>query len=149
MRPRNLIKLVAHCRGFAVGLQHLRIEESDFEKGLKAYSLDLITEADQELTDIVGEDTSLLYHFIGEGSDFEPSKLERLISGAGVPPDTIPKIIEFMLYYGFLGVKVSDESSRFIFDVGYDMKLMKVLIAKAKDGITYILNPAFHAALNL
>jgi hypothetical protein len=149
MRPRNLIKLVAHCRGFAVGLQHLRIEDSDFEKGLKAYSLDLITEADQELTDIVGEDTSLLYHFIGEGSEFEPSKLERLISGAGVPPDTIPKIIEFMLYYGFLGVKVSDESSRFIFDVGYDMKLMKVLIAKAKDGITYILNPAFHAALNL
>jgi hypothetical protein len=149
MRPRNLIKLVAHCRGFAVGLQHSRIEESDFERGLKAFSLDLITEADQELTDIVGEDTSLLYHFIGEGSDFELSNLESLISGAGVPPHTIPKIIEFMLYYGFLGVKVGEESGRFIFDVGYDMKLMKVLIAKAKDGITYILNPAFHAALNL
>jgi len=69
----------------------LRIEESD-EKGLKAYSLDLITEADQELTDIVGQDMSLLYHFIGEGSDFGLSKLERLISGAGVPPDTIPKV---------------------------------------------------------
>jgi hypothetical protein len=54
-----------------------------------------------------------------------------------------------MVYYGFLGVKVSNESSRIIFDVGYDMKLMKVLIAKAKDGITYILNPAFHAALSL
>ena len=58
------------------------------KKGLKAYSLDLITEADQELTDIVGQDMSLLYHFIGEGSDFGLSKLERLISGAGVPPDT-------------------------------------------------------------
>ena len=46
--------------------------------------------------------------------------MERLISGAGVPPDTIPKIIEFMLDYGFLGVKVSDEFSRFIFDVGYE-----------------------------
>jgi hypothetical protein len=34
----------------------------------------LITEADQELTDIVGEETSLLYHFIGEGSDFGLSK---------------------------------------------------------------------------
>jgi hypothetical protein len=54
-----------------------------------------------------------------------------------------------MVYYGVLGVKVSNESSRIIFDVGYDMKLMKVLIAKAKDGITYILNPAFHAALSL
>ena len=27
----------------------------------------------------------------------------------------------FMVYYGFLGVKVSNESSRIIFDVGYDM----------------------------
>ena len=62
------------------------------KKGLKAYSLDLITEADQELTDIVGQDMSLLYHFIGEGSDFGLSKLERLISGAGVPPDTIPNV---------------------------------------------------------
>jgi hypothetical protein len=54
----------------------LRIEESD-EKGLRAYSLDLITEADQEPTDIVGQDMSPLYHFIGEGSDFGLGKLER------------------------------------------------------------------------
>ena len=54
-----------------------------------------------------------------------------------------------MLYYGFLGVKINEEIAKFIFDVGYDMKLMKVLIAKAKDRIMYVLNPAFHADLNL
>src|SRR4030095_16158035 len=57
MRPRNLIKLLAHCRGFAVGLERARIEEVDLEKGLRAYSIDLITEADQELTDILGAET--------------------------------------------------------------------------------------------
>jgi hypothetical protein len=31
MRPRNLIKLLAHCRGFAVGLERARIEEVDRE----------------------------------------------------------------------------------------------------------------------
>ena len=65
-----------------------------------------------------------------------------------MPPDTIPKIIEFMLYYGFLGVKVSDESSRFIFDVGYEANEGSYCQGK-RDGITCILNPAFHAALNL
>jgi hypothetical protein len=60
MRPRNLIKLVAHCRGFAVGLERARIETEDLEKGLRAYSIDLITEADQELTDIIGADTDLI-----------------------------------------------------------------------------------------
>jgi hypothetical protein len=50
MRPRNFLKMVAHCRGFAVNLGRDRIGETDIEKGLRAYSLDLVTEADQELT---------------------------------------------------------------------------------------------------
>jgi hypothetical protein len=138
MRPRNLIKLLAHCRGFAVGLEHARIEEADFKKGLRAYSLDLITEADQELTDILGEDTNLIYHFIGEGEEFDPPKLERVISGAGVPADKIVKVIEFMLYYGFLGVKTEDETTRYIFDLGYDMKLLNVFL------ITHYPQPSRH-----
>jgi hypothetical protein len=97
MRPRNLIKLLAHCRGFAVGLERARIEEVDFEKGLRAYSLDLITEADQELTDILGSDTNLIYHFIGEGEEFKQTKLEGILAG-GVPPDKIENVLEFMLY---------------------------------------------------
>ncbi len=54
-----------------------------------------------------------------------------------------------MLYYGFLGVKMDTESVRYIFDVGYDMKLLKVLVAKAKQNLTYVLSPAFHPGLNL
>jgi hypothetical protein len=149
MRPRYLIKLFAHCRGFAVGLEHARVEEVDLEKGLRAYSLDLITEADQELTDILGEDTNLIYHFIGEGEQFDPASLEHVISGAGVPADKIVKVIEFMLYYGFLGVKTGAEVTRYIFDLGYDMKLLKVLVDKSKGNFQYVLSPAFHPGLNL
>jgi hypothetical protein len=149
MRPRNLIKLLAHCRGFAVGLERARIEEVDFEKGLRAYSLDLITEADQELTDILGSDTNLIYHFIGEGEEFNQTKLEGILAGGGVPPAKIGDVLEFMLYYGFLGVKMDAETVRYIFDVGYDMKLLKVLVAKAKQNLTYVLNPAFYPGLNL
>ena len=149
MRPRNLIKLLAHCRGFAVGMERARIEEIDLEKGLRAYSIDLITEADQELTDIIGADTDLIYHFIGEGQKFEQARLESILNGAGVPSDKAAKVIEFMLYYGFLGVKTGQENPRYIFDVGYDMKLLSVLALKAKDELIYVLNPAFHPGLNL
>ncbi|ANG95808.1 hypothetical protein A8A54_04480 [Brucella pseudogrignonensis] len=148
MRPRNLIKLLGHCRGFAVGMGRARIEEIDFEKGLKAYSLDLITEADQELTDILGRDTNLIYHFIGEGENFARTKLEEILLGADISQSELAQVISFMLYYGFLGVKVGDNSPKFIFDVAYDMKLLEVLISKAKGGMVFILNPAFHAGLN-
>lgn len=149
MRPRNLIKLLAHCRGFAVGMERARIDETDLEKGLRAYSIDLITEADQEITDILGADTDLIYHFIGEGQEFDRRRLESILNGAGVPTDKTAKVIEFMLYYGFLGVKTGQESPRYIFDVGYDMKLLSVLAVKAKDELIYALNPAFYPGLNL
>ena len=112
MRPRNLIKLLAHCRGFAVGLERARIEEIDLEKGLRAYSIDLITEADQEITDIVGADTDLIYHFIGEGQEFDPRRLHTILSGAGVPAEKTDDVTRFMLYYGFLGVKVGADNPR-------------------------------------
>lgn len=121
MRPRNLIKLFAHCRGFAVGLERARIAEVDFEKGLRAYSIDLITEADQELTDIQGTDTDLIYYFIGEGQEFSQEKLESILNGAGIPTDKFERIIQFLLYYGFLGIKTNSENPVYIFDVGYDM----------------------------
>jgi hypothetical protein len=149
MRPRNLLKIFAHCRGFAVNLGRERIEQVDIEKGLRAYSLDLITEADQELTDIIGSDTALLYHFIGEGDHFEQSQVASIVRGAGIPDDRIETVIEFLLYYGFLGVTLDSETPRYIFDVGYDMKLLKVLISKNQQSLRYQLNPAFYPGLNL
>ena len=149
MRPRNLIKLLAHCRGFAVGLERARIEEVDLEKGLRAYSIDLITEADQELTDILGAETDLIYYFIGEGQEFELQKLESILSGAGVPAEKIDNVIQYMLYYGFLGVKTEDQIPRYIFELGYDMKLLNTVAMKAKGNLIYVLNPAFHPGLNL
>jgi hypothetical protein len=149
MRPRNLLKMLAHCRGFAVNLGRERIEQTDIEKGLKAYSLDLITEADQELTDIIGSETALLYYFIGEGDEFDRLRLETILKGAGISDDRIESVIEFLLYYGFLGIKIGSENVRYIFDFGYDMKLLKVLVSKNEQALSYVLNPAFYPGLNL
>jgi hypothetical protein len=149
MRPRNLLKLFGHCRGFAVNLEHERIDESDLEKGLEAYALDLITEADQELTDIVGEDVTLIYHFVGEGDVISPSKLETILSMAGIPEDRRRAIVDFLLYYGFIGLSFNAEATKYIFDVGYDLRLLKVLKEKHADNLSYVINPAFTPALNL
>ena len=148
MRPRNLIKLLAHCRGFAVGIEHARIESVDLEKGLRAYSIDLITEADQELTDILGTDTELIYYFIGEGQEFDQDRIVNILNSAHVPCEKLEQVIQFMLYYSFLGIKVAGENPRYIFDVGYDLKLLNVLARKAEN-LLYVLNPAFYPALNL
>lgn len=57
-------------------------------------------------------------------------------------------MIEFLLYFGFIGVRIRDAEPKYIYTVGYDMKMLKVLIEKAGDAVVYMLNPAFHPGLN-
>ena len=64
MRPRNLLKIFNHCRGFATNFNRQKIDDSDIEKGLKAYSADLLAELDRELTDVFPEAKDLLYYFL-------------------------------------------------------------------------------------
>jgi hypothetical protein len=108
----------------------------------------LITEADQELRDIVGQGSNLIYHFIGEGDEFDEARLSRIILGGGVPLDKLESVVEYLLYYGFVGVKIPGVGIKYIFDVGYDMKLFKVVVAKQINSLTYVLNPAFTPGLN-
>lgn len=147
MRPRNLLKIVGHSLGFAVNLNRPKIEDADIEKGLRAYSLDLVTEADQELTDILGWETNLIYHFIGEGTEFSSSDLHRIVSSGGIPDSDVERTIEFLLYFGFVGVRIRGGEPKYIYSVGYDMKMLNVLIVKAGTDVAYVLNPAFHPAL--
>ena len=84
MRPRNLLKIFNHCRGFATNFQRQKITTEDITKGLLAYSQDLIEELDRKLTDVFPGARDLLYHFL-DGQAFcrrptlpEPSPPQRL-----------------------------------------------------------------------
>ena len=85
MRPRNLLKLLGYCRGFAVNLNHQRVEEDDLAKGIAAYSRDLLLEADRELRDVAPDAYKLLYEFVGEGTAFTQDEMSVLLELTLVP----------------------------------------------------------------
>lgn len=145
MRPRNLIKIVGACRGFAVNLQHEKIEETDIEKGLMAYSNDLIVDAIQELTDIEPETENILYKFIGGSCRYNVEDLNKILGNV----DKQDKIIEFLLYYGILGIKIENKETKYIFDYGYNLEIMFGLITKFNASFVYEINPAFWPGLEL
>jgi hypothetical protein len=91
----------------------------------------------------------LIYHFIGEGDTFDPAKLDAILKGAKIPEDSMEAIVQFLLYYGFIGIRFDSGPTKYIFDVGYDMRLINVLVAKHADTVRYVLNPAFFPGLNL
>jgi hypothetical protein len=149
MRPRNVIKIFSHAKGFAANLNHQRIEESDLEKGILAFSQDLLVELDHELTDVFPLARDLLYHFVDASPDFAPADLKKLIIEAGIEESDVERVIDFLLYYGILGVKTISGEDCYIYDVNYDLKILNIRILRGEEQSAYVMNPAFRPALGI
>lgn len=148
MRPRNVLKIFNHCRGFATNLNHAMIEEDDIEKGIRAYSQDLIVELDRELGDVSAEASNVLYYFIDSHSVLTTDSVRDVLISAGVSESDFDRVVDFLMYYGVLGVRISDRDY-FIFDTNYDLKPLKIRASRGGEDIRYVINEAFWPALSV
>ena len=149
MRPRNLLKIFCHCKGFAVNLRHSHIESEDIRKGLFSYSKDLVMEADQELSNIEPTAAGLIYHFSKEHWKFSKEEIFMLFEEFGLDHSRSEAVLKFFLYFGFLGIKIAEQTPIYIYDVGYDMKMLEADVQKHAKNLVYVLNPAFWPALRV
>lgn len=149
MRPRNLLKIFNHCKSSAVNFGRARIDPEDIEKGLFTYSTDLVIEADQELANIEPKAKGVIYHFMGEDWKFSREEMEMLFGEHDLPREKYSDVIGFLLYFGFLGLKIGVSAPVYIFDVGYDMQQLAVREKKHAINLEYALNPAFWPALGV
>lgn len=150
MRPRCLIELLSHCRGFAVNLRHEIIQEDDIENGLKAYSNDLLSDISLEVRDVLSSAKDVVYGFIGVPVAFNHDKLKQLIFSTGATEDKFEPIFDILLWFGFLGIIDTNGEAAYIYTYTYDMKLFRAAIRKLEqEGLAYQVNPAFWAALGI
>lgn len=148
MRPRNVLKIVNHCKGVAVNLHHAKILEEDIKKGLTTYSQDLVIELDRELRDVCPVATDVLYYFIDCPPELGIDDVHRIIMSANVSAEDVDTVMEFLLYYGVLGVR-TPEGTFFIFETNYDLKPLQVRLSKAAGSARFVVNEAFWPALGV
>lgn len=145
MRPRFLLNLISQCKSFAINLNHDRILENDIEKGLVAYSTDLLADVGYEIHDVENKVDDILYAFIGSNTSLSKENITRTLEDYGVRSEHIDKVFDLLLWYGFLGITVEDEP-KYIYHFNYSMKLMLGMIKRIKND-TFVINPAFWPAL--
>lgn len=150
MRPRYLLLLINHCRGYAVNYGHHVIEEEDIAKGLEAYSNDLVVDTDNELRDVFPVARNLVYQLMAEETDMLSADLEKQFVRAGIPQSDYERATDFLLWYGIIGVLRADGKPAFIFNVGYDITKLKVVRDKEGGDLPiYRVNPAYWPGLGL
>jgi hypothetical protein len=148
MRPRFLLNLINQCKSFAVNLNHDVIQEDDIEKGLAAYSTDLLTDIGYELVDVAPDSEGVLYAFIGSVPEMSMLNVKQLISDfLGSEDGVADKIFRLLLWYGFLGVRLHDDDVKYIYHFNYNMMLFEGVLKKKGDDMLLVVNPAFRMAL--
>jgi hypothetical protein len=146
MRPRFLLNLINHCKSFAINLNHDFITESDIEKGLSAYSSDLLRDIGYELRDIESASENILYSFIGCNSELSEDRVLELISESLADEEKTQRVFDLLLWYGFIGIKVNTDDPKYIYDFSYNMTLLNGVRNKASNCLICI-NQAFWSAL--
>lgn len=149
MRPRNLLKLFKHSLAYAINSSHERIETDDIARGLRAYAQDLVIEVDRELSDVFPNARKLIYEFREESAEFTHDDLMTLIQCSNLDEGEAARVISFLVYYGVLGVRRGSDEPVYIYDVNYDIEMMKVQIRKWGGSAKYVVNPALWPALKL
>lgn len=150
MRPRNLIDLLNHCRGYAVNLRHEVIKEEDVVNGLRAYSTDLLRDINLEMRDVLPSAADAPYGFIGAPSQFSHDRLLQMMRDGGVKEEDDEAVYKILLWFAFIGVIDGSEEAKYIYSYSYDSKLMLAAITRLrKQGVAYQVNPAFWSALGI
>jgi len=148
MRPRNVLKIFNHSRGFATNFNHAKIEQDDIDKGIGAFSQDLVIELDRELADVFPATRDLLYHFIDSPCEMSRAFLASRLKEANISESDFDRVIDFLLYHGVLGVR-SEGTDYFIYDVHYDIKPLKIRVVRAGPSVIFVVNPAFWSAFGI
>lgn len=150
LRPRSLIDLIEHCRAHAVNLQRTKIGQEDVIEGFNVFSSDLLIDIGFEIRDVVPTAEDLLYAFIGVANTLKYDEYEIILLQSGVSADSVNTVTEILLWYGFLGIRISEEETKYIYSVNYDMKRLRAMINKAGiENIEFKINPAFWPALDI
>jgi len=149
MRPRFLLNLISHCRGFAVNFGHDMIDADDIRKGLDTFSTDLIYDIDLEIRDVLPFAEDVLYAFLGQSARLMADDIEQVLGGK-FDADARAKILNVLLWYGVLGVVRPNDEVAFIYSVNYDMKRLNALLESVPlDKRSFFINPAFWPGLEI
>lgn len=141
-RPRFLIEVAERALSFAINRGHPFITEEDLQNGLEKMSLYLVSDFGYEMRDVAGTSEGIFYAFIGASDLLTEAEIGKLLRKRW-PEIDVPRTIELLLWYGFLGLVGEANIPVFIFDRGYDFRRLMAEGLPEQSENLFGLNPAF------
>jgi hypothetical protein len=143
-RPRELLRFIRDSIDVAVNRGHESVEEQDILHAEISYSDDALVDLTLELKDVSPHFSNAPYAFIDSSSTLSPSQVADLIATAGVGEGSIGKVLELLLWFGFLGISVYPDEERYAYQYQHNLQKMR----SGPTTFRYCVHPAFRRALS-
>ncbi len=147
-RPRDLLMFIQAASQVAADRGHDKIMADDIQQAENGYSEDMLLNLSFEIDDTWPQFSEVVYAFHGAGGVLPKSEVEDRLQEAGVDASEVGQVIELLLWYGFLGVRMNATGeSQFSFDVRYNLRRLEHAIEIGQ--AVFTVHPAFRAALSI
>jgi hypothetical protein len=151
-RPRALLDLLSLSRSIAINRRHSKIGEDDIREAVRRSSLQMIDNVNLELRDVNPDYDQLLYAFLGVEPNLNRAQLGQVFKqfsrkqGIRYSED---EVIELLLWFGFFGLRGRNDAVTYIFDVDYNMNMLKALSENRGLSTHFVIHPAFRPSLSI
>ena len=144
MRPREFLRFVKTCIDIALNRSHDRVYEEDILFGEKSHSNDALVDITLELKDVFPKFTDVPYAFIGAPAVISNAQLSLILDSAQVDGSEQSRVIDLLLWFGFLGFSEVGEEGKYSYEFQHDLKKMKYFLRSMKK---FVIHPVFRMAL--
>ena len=143
MRPREVIRFVRECINVAINRNHDRVTEEDIRHAERSYSEDALVDITLEMKDVKPKYADVPYSFIGASAILSRDQVTERLKEVGVTDAEFENVLQLLLWFGFLGIYVSEEDERYAYRFEHNIKRMQTGLKT----FGYCIHPAFRAVL--
>jgi hypothetical protein len=143
MRPREVLRFVRESINTAINRKHEKVTEQDILDAERSYSADALVDICLEMKDVKPEYDNVPYAFIGAGITLFLTEVELKLREVGIPVTEAERVIELLLWFGVLGIYVSEDEERYSYQYEHNPKRMSAGLKN----FAYCIHPAFRVAL--
>ncbi len=143
MRPRELLRFIRECVDTAVSRGHNKVSEDDILHAEAVCSEDALVDLSFELKDVAPEFADAPYGFDGAPVYLSHDEVRNRLLEGRVNQDHIDRVIDLLLWFGFLGIYTHPDEEKYSYQYQHDLKLMQMRTRP----FTYCIHPSFRRVL--
>ncbi len=145
MRPRDLLLFAQRAIQVALSRAHDRVTAEDIEHAESGYSEEVLSWLGYEMEDTHPGISDALLAFHGAPLAMTQEEVADLLLKANVPEEGIDRTIELLLWFGFLGVRVSGAKELYAYAVQFNLRRLTHPIETGNG--RFVIHPMFRVAL--